>query len=69
MQICHNTRKTIPWVKAKAAIGRCLPYTRTGDQSNPIDMVGNPLVENIDIEQVRMLMRGIKRYCGPQNYY
>ena len=30
MQICHNTRKTNPWVKAKVANGRCLSYSRTG---------------------------------------
>ena len=33
MQICHNTRKTNPWVKAKVTIGRCMSYIRTGDQS------------------------------------
>ena len=34
MQICHNTRKTNPWVKVKVAIGRCLSYSRTGNQSS-----------------------------------
>ena len=34
MQICHNTRKTNPWVKETVVIGRCLSYIRTGDQSN-----------------------------------
>ena len=33
MQICHNTRKTKTWVKAKVTIGRCLSYIRTGNQS------------------------------------
>ena len=32
MQICQNTRKTNPWVKAKFAISRCLSCIRTGDQ-------------------------------------
>ena len=36
MQICHNTRKTNPWVKAKVAIGRCLSYIRTGNQSKQL---------------------------------
>ena len=33
MRICHNTRKTNPWVKVKVTIGRCLSNIRTVDQS------------------------------------